>query len=118
METVQNELGRLIQKVVPHLESEVGKGQALEAPVHALSEQLDDITSHMNATPYMTDPAILRTTDATGAQTIGYRDAIQKTEDKELYISFENIFRGSEEMIRNRQRSYLGCYGIILPWWI
>jgi SAM-dependent methyltransferase len=72
-----------------------------------LSEQLDNIISHMNATPYMTDPAILRTADATGAQVIGYRDAAQKTEDKELYISFENIFRGSEEMIRNRQRNYL-----------
>ncbi len=69
--------------------------------------RLDEITTHFDAVPFMADPSILRTETSDGKEAIGYRRSDAEAAGDDLYLSFESIFRGSEEMIRERQRTYL-----------
>ena len=106
LRTIESELGRL-QEIIPSLQFEAARLPLLDVALKALSLRLGQISSHIEAVPYMTDPGMLRTKTATGGQTIGYRGGRQNGLDKDMYIGFENIFRGSEQMIRDRQRNYL-----------
>ncbi|MEP6809614.1 MAG: methyltransferase domain-containing protein [Chthoniobacterales bacterium] len=59
------------------------------------------------AAPFMANPDLLHFKTADGKSTIGYRGLGGKADGDDLYLGFENVFRGSEEMIRERQRFYL-----------
>ena len=52
----------------------------------------------------MTEPAVLTTTSQDGRPAIGYREGSQLAEG---YASFEDVFRGPEQLIRDRLRPYL-----------
>ncbi len=58
------------------------------------------------AEPYMADDRLGRRTHPVLGETIGFRAAPGESEG-DGYRGFEDLFRGSEEMIRNRQRVYL-----------
>ncbi len=58
----------------------------------------------LRAIPYMTQPDLLTTEDDSGRPAIGYGAS---GEVGSGFVSFEDIFRGPEQMIRERFRSYL-----------
>lgn len=80
--------------------------QNTETKLTKLQQKVAAITSEMNALPYMTDPALLRTTDAEGRDAIGYRGGADDDPDR-LYLAFETVFRGPEDFIKDRLRVYL-----------
>jgi SAM-dependent methyltransferase len=71
--------------------------QAAAAAVRTLDEKL-----HHRI--YVAAPDELMTTDPSGRPTIGYRG---EGEASDIYAGFEEIFRGPEELIRDRQRVYI-----------
>jgi glycosyltransferase involved in cell wall biosynthesis/SAM-dependent methyltransferase len=71
-------------------------------------ERADDLVDAAAAIPYMTDDRLGEHEEPALGKTLGFR-----TEGAvgDGYRSFEDLFRGSEEMIRNRQRIYLDVVG-------
>lgn len=80
--------------------------QAEWTRVRQLRKELLASLSDTDAVPYTSDPARLRTTDPSGRETIGFRG---RQDDLMLagYRGFEDVFRGTEELIRHRQRVYV-----------
>lgn len=70
-----------------------------------LNTEVKRLTAELRAIPYMSNPDALLTTDAAGRPMIGYRDGL--LHDAAGYRAFEDLFRGSEAFIRERQRVYL-----------
>jgi glycosyltransferase involved in cell wall biosynthesis/SAM-dependent methyltransferase len=68
-------------------------------------EQLRTESAGLRAIPYMAEPNLLATVDDLGRPAIGYRG--YRGGDANHYRGFEDIFRGPEEFISERQRSYL-----------
>jgi 2-polyprenyl-3-methyl-5-hydroxy-6-metoxy-1,4-benzoquinol methylase len=104
--TVESETGRL-QGLVPDLRAEAERLERMDSTLATLSKEVGRITRHMDAVPFMTDPRVLQTEDPQGHTTLGYRETTSDGLRSDGYIAFESIFRGSEEMIRERQRGYL-----------
>jgi len=67
-------------------------------------EDAAETARELHAIPYMSAPDVLVTTDDDGNEAIGYRKG---TELGGGYATFEDVFRGSEPMIRDRLRRYL-----------
>jgi len=64
--------------------------------------------------PYMADPSLLQTTDDRGRPAIGYaQDSVDRS--SQFYRAFEDVFRGPEDFIRERQRVYLEVLGSRRP---
>jgi glycosyltransferase involved in cell wall biosynthesis/2-polyprenyl-3-methyl-5-hydroxy-6-metoxy-1,4-benzoquinol methylase len=61
-------------------------------------------SEELHAIPFMSDPDLLTITDHRGRKVIGYRQGSSLAGG---YASFEDIFRGPEEMIRDRFVPYL-----------
>jgi SAM-dependent methyltransferase len=66
----------------------------------------DDLVHAAAAEPYMSDERLGRRSHPVLGTTIGFRSDAEEPEG-DGYRGFEDIFRGSEEMIRDRQRPYL-----------
>ncbi len=62
----------------------------------------------LTAQPYMADESVLHYTDAQGRVRLGYRDGPGAAP---VYAGFEDLFRGPESLIRDRQRPYLDVIG-------
>jgi glycosyltransferase involved in cell wall biosynthesis/2-polyprenyl-3-methyl-5-hydroxy-6-metoxy-1,4-benzoquinol methylase len=77
----------------------------------AIDENVSKMMSELHAEPYMSDPSVLRTKDADGREAIGFAGNELPVSAEGLYRGFEEIFRGSEEFIRRRQRSYVELIG-------
>lgn len=77
--------------------------------VERSTAQLLQTLSELHARPYMSDLSLLMTTDALGRTAIGFDAGCDPSDVAEdaLYRGFEDIFRGPEEFIRERQRVYL-----------
>ena len=60
--------------------------------------------SELHAIPFMSDPAVLMITDADGRPAIGYRAGERLMMGR---VSFADIFRGPEVMIRRRLEPYI-----------
>jgi SAM-dependent methyltransferase len=58
------------------------------------------------AVPYMADPSRFLGTDEHGRDRLGYR-AEPGPRPRGFYLGFEDVFRGPETLIRDRQRPYL-----------
>jgi glycosyltransferase involved in cell wall biosynthesis/SAM-dependent methyltransferase len=112
---VQQGLEKRLGVVERHTEAANEQLPALDASLKTASERLARISSHIDAVPYMADPALLQTDLPDGSQTIGYRDGGADIAGESLYVSFENIFRGSEKLIRQRQRYYLDALRVHTP---
>jgi glycosyltransferase involved in cell wall biosynthesis/SAM-dependent methyltransferase len=76
-------------------------GQLLELRVASAA-----LAERLNAVPYMADPGLFRMTDRDGQDRLGYSSQ-QAGGALAPYRAFEDIFRGSEEFIRDRQRAYV-----------
>ncbi|MCW2981920.1 MAG: glycosyltransferase [Solirubrobacterales bacterium] len=68
----------------------------------------DELLSAAHAEPFMSDDRLARREDPVLGKTLGFRAG---KEPGEGYRDFEDLFRGSEEMIRERQRIYLDVIG-------
>jgi len=75
--------------------------------VERLERKVGWIGGELDARPFTSDPSSIRVVDEQGREAIGYRNA-PLNDRKELYFGFEETFRGSEQMIRERQRIYVG----------
>ncbi len=67
--------------------------------------QADDLVEAAGAEPYMADERLAEREHPLLGETLGFRT--EGDEGHEGYRSFEDLFRGPEEMIRERQRVYL-----------
>jgi glycosyltransferase involved in cell wall biosynthesis/SAM-dependent methyltransferase len=90
VDTANGEL-RLLRRRVDELGS---RADDLAARVDVLREELE-------AAPYVSDPDLLRVRTGEGT-TLGYSG-----EAGSSYAEFEDLFRGTEEFMRERQRAYL-----------
>jgi glycosyltransferase involved in cell wall biosynthesis/SAM-dependent methyltransferase len=81
-----------------HLEQLTTAVQSVEASVAELSTKLF-------SAPYIADPDRFRDTDASGRQRLGYRTSAAG--GGPFYLGFQEMFRGPEALIRDRQRVYL-----------
>ncbi len=68
--------------------------------------QVDELVWAAGAEPYMANNRLRSRTHPKLGETIGYRTGLEEASD-DGYRSFEDIFRGPEEMIRDRQKIYL-----------
>jgi len=68
----------------------------------------DDLVDAAQTEPYMSDDRLAEHEDRVLGKTLGFRS---KGVAAEGYRGFEDLFRGSEEMIRDRQKIYLDVIG-------
>jgi glycosyltransferase involved in cell wall biosynthesis/2-polyprenyl-3-methyl-5-hydroxy-6-metoxy-1,4-benzoquinol methylase len=123
-------LDELTYELREQLVSALGFDQDLQAKIAALEarivaqdaamEQLaerqkraDDLVSAAAAEPFMADDRLARREHPVLGTTLGFRAAETAGDDDsgEGYRDFEDLFRGSEEMIRDRQKIYLDVIG-------
>ncbi len=83
----------------------------------AIVERLDDLSRRMavieaeaHAVPFMQGSPFVKREDPEAGVVVGYAGA-QSTEAGDGYRGFEDVFRGSEDFIRDRQRRYLPIIG-------
>ena len=105
-ESNQSDIRRGLERLINKADHEFSKISLLEHGLQGIAAKLDQISAHMEAVPYMSDPTELRIATGEGKYTIGYKDSVGDTA-KDSYVAFEQIFRGSEDLIRARQRVYL-----------
>jgi SAM-dependent methyltransferase len=65
----------------------------------------------LTALPYTADDTALHYTDSRGRMRLGYRDG----SDAPVFAGFEDLFRGPESLVRDRQRPYLDIIGRRAP---
>ena len=98
-----------LASLVARLESQQGRLEVLESRMADIGEpdrwsRIDAAVraaEELHAIPYMSDPALLRTVTDEGDPAIGYRTGGELGEG---FASFEEVFRGPEQMIRERFR--------------
>lgn len=83
--------------------------EALGVALDMLTAEVHRLIYELYPTPYMTDPSLLMTQDDAGRPQIGYRGGAPLS--LRGYRDFEDIFRGSEDFTRTRQRVYLDLLG-------
>ena len=88
--------------------------EALRTPIverlDGLSAGIQRLEAETHAIPYMQDAPFSVREDPVAGTVLGYTVTRPNSAQAE-YRSFEDVFRGSEEMIRNRQRRYLPVIG-------
>jgi 2-polyprenyl-3-methyl-5-hydroxy-6-metoxy-1,4-benzoquinol methylase len=101
-------------EVIPVRDAVAGQDERLRAVesellirhsrVDQLESQIQLLTAQLTTPPYMTDPSALVTTDDLGRPAIGYRD---NPGTSDVTAGFQDVFRGPEGFIRDRQRFYV-----------
>lgn len=81
---------------------------SLNERVSQMSSEATFAYDEMTAMPFVADEAAVRYTDAHGRKRLGYHGVVGALP---VYAGFEEIFRGSEALIRDRQRVYLDVIG-------
>src|ERR1044071_7849858 len=70
-----------------------------------LRASIDRLYAELRARPYTARPDILRMKEVDGRDVIGFRSANPASRDG--YLGFEDVFRGSEDLVRERQAIYV-----------
>lgn len=94
---------------VADLEARLAKQDATLGLLWQHQERADDLVSAAGAEPFMSDDRLSRREHPVLGKTLGFRAGEHESGDG--YRDFEDLFRGSEDMIRNRQRVYLDLIG-------
>jgi glycosyltransferase involved in cell wall biosynthesis/SAM-dependent methyltransferase len=106
------ELDRVTQSRLAELDERISaQDAALRAAIVEADikrESYDELVSAAHATPYMSDQRLAQREDPVLGKTLGFRSDGPAGDG---YRDFEDLFRGSEEMIRGRQRIYLDVIG-------
>jgi len=79
----------------------------LQGRTQVVAQSSAEMIDQLHAIPYMSDPALLSTRDDAGRPAIGYRKLSRDRGRPQSYAEFEDVFRGPEKFIRDRQRIYL-----------
>ncbi len=87
---------------------------ALESAMAELARSVQQMEWEGHALPYMSGQPFSEIVHPGVGVIQGYRGD-PRIEDGDAYRSFEDIFRGSEEFIRDRQRAYLELIGARAP---
>lgn len=96
-------------EVIHALESVRRRVEGLESELTSI----DEFVAGSRALPYMEHP--LEQFDAPGAgRVLGFRDNAADASDRP-YVAFEDVFRGSEDRVRDLQRPYVGLIGDRAP---
>jgi glycosyltransferase involved in cell wall biosynthesis/SAM-dependent methyltransferase len=77
------------------------RSDELAARLDAVSLTVEQVADELGAAPYSSDPAALQV-DGLAGRTLGYTDGQGGS-----YADFEDLFRGTADFIRERQRAYL-----------
>jgi len=111
--SVRSDLSRILGEHGRALENLMSQRPSAEARLSELADQsavlttsLNDLILQLRSIPYMND-RWLETRDDAGRPAIGYRREVGERADAHPYAGFEDVFRGSEDFIRERQRVYL-----------
>lgn len=102
----QHQTGSALLEAIRDLDARVS---LLTARRNLDEQYFDDLQRGFNkfgASFYEKTSLSLSTVDSFGRKAIGYRDLAEGKEEN-LYAGFEDIFRGSEDVIRDRQGFYL-----------
>lgn len=75
------------------------------------AEAADRLVAETRAIPYMADSPFELFEDPAAGLVNGYTEHTEATEALDGYCAFEDIFRGPEDFIRDRQRRYLEVLG-------
>ena len=112
--SIRSDLSRILGEHGRALETLMSLRPSTEARISALADQSDEISAslidlilQLRAIPYMSDPSVLETQDDAGRPAIGYRHEAGEQGPSHSYAGFEDVFRGTEDFIRERQRVYL-----------
>ena len=99
-----NTLERSVDGVRSRVDGVDARATVASTLASGAAERVAFVYDEMTATPYMADPTALHYTDAHGRLRLGYRDGVGAAP---VYAGFEDLFRGTESLIRDRQRVYL-----------
>jgi SAM-dependent methyltransferase/glycosyltransferase involved in cell wall biosynthesis len=107
-------LERRYKSRLDELRHAVSISQALHQPIvdrlNGLNARLDRIEAEAQATPYMSGSPFETYSNPVAGVVQGYRGASNGAA-ADPYRAFEDIFRGSEEFIRDRQRRFVALIG-------
>jgi SAM-dependent methyltransferase len=118
LEAMQGRLDRHVAQVSPStifaLEGrDADLAGAIDATRRDQERGFSAIDGALHERPHMADRTVLETTDDAGRKAIGFRGGMKHADG--VYASFEDIFRGSEEFIRDRQRVYVERLRVCAP---
>jgi glycosyltransferase involved in cell wall biosynthesis/2-polyprenyl-3-methyl-5-hydroxy-6-metoxy-1,4-benzoquinol methylase len=99
-----------LQGKVADLEARIVAHDAALRQLEERQHAADDLVSAAAAEPFMVDDRLSHRRDPVLGRTLGFR-ATETADAGEGYRGFEDLFRGSEEMIRDRQKIYLEVIG-------
>src|SRR5579884_2998231 len=97
-------------KAVEQLARSVQVAEELGHAAEALRPRLDSLERQLHALPFMQGRPFEVSRDPLAGKVFGYSNGKHPTPPSS-YRAFEDVFRGSEEMIRERQRAYLPILG-------
>lgn len=80
--------------------------QGLTTSAQASESRLTTLSNRLYATPYMSDPSRFLERDTAGRPRLGYRREPGRSPSA-FYRGFQDVFRGPETLIRERQRPYV-----------
>ena len=107
----QHALVGALADTIAGLHKRVGQ---VEGDLSGLPASVGWLEAELTASPYVSDPSVVWTTDSDGNRQIGY-DSGKETQTGAVYRRFEDVFRGGEKMIADRQRPYLEKIGDRAP---
>ena len=84
-------------------------GDLAASDLETVRAHLRELSDRLHATPYVADPSLFAAADVDGRPMIGYtlNGNGRDPEPKNDYRAFEDVFRGPEPFIRERQRYYV-----------
>jgi 2-polyprenyl-3-methyl-5-hydroxy-6-metoxy-1,4-benzoquinol methylase/glycosyltransferase involved in cell wall biosynthesis len=108
-------LDQELQAKLADLEARIVAQDAALQQLTERQERADDLVSAAAAEPFMADDRLTRREHPVLGRTLGFRadetPAVGGEDDAAGYRDFEDLFRGSEDMIRDRQKVYLDVIG-------
>jgi 2-polyprenyl-3-methyl-5-hydroxy-6-metoxy-1,4-benzoquinol methylase/glycosyltransferase involved in cell wall biosynthesis len=99
LQSLRAESGTWVTNVARHLEG-------LTQVVGKTEKSLATLERRLFAVPYMADPDHFRERDEQGLERLGYGSTNGAT-GRPFYVGFEDLFRGPQTLIRDRQSVYL-----------
>ena len=81
------------------------------ARIEEQNARIEALLNENRAIPYMAGSPFELFEDPTGGRVQGYTHRDGKAQNAGTYVAFEDVFRGPEEFIRDRQRRYLDLLG-------
>ena len=98
----QHDINSAVLDALVELQRQVAQSQRLARSYEKTAAHVAELT----AAPYMADPNLFRQHDASGHTVLAFSERRGHNQQM-LYREFEEIFRGSERFISERQRPYL-----------